>query len=72
MMKGLDVLGCPTVISTVVDPSLRPPRLAEVLRWAESGKVRPYVSRTYPLAEFKEAMRAKWGGEIIGGCALRP
>ena len=23
MMKGLDVLGCPTVISTVNDPSLR-------------------------------------------------
>src|SRR4029077_13097122 len=29
MMKGLDVLGCPTVISTVNDPSLRAPRLAK-------------------------------------------
>jgi NADPH2:quinone reductase len=72
MMKGLDVLGCPTVISTVNDPSLRPPRLAQVLRWAESGEVRPYVSRVYPLAEFKHALRAKWAGEIVGGCVLRP
>jgi NADPH:quinone reductase len=72
MMKGLDVLGCPTVISTVNDPSLRPPRLAAVLAWAESGKIRPYVSRRYPLAEFKAALRAKWSGEVIGGCALVP
>jgi NADPH2:quinone reductase len=72
MMKGLDVLGCPTVISTVHDPSLRPPRLAQILAWAERGEVRPYVSRTYPLSAFKEALRAKWNGEVIGGCALHP
>ena len=45
MMKGLDVLGCPTVISTVNDPSLRAPRLAQVLAWAEAGKIRR-TSRT--------------------------
>jgi NADPH:quinone reductase len=72
MMKGLDVLGCPTVISTVHDPSLRPPRLAEILRWAEAGKVRPHVSHTFPLTAFKEAMRAKWNGEVIGGCVVHP
>jgi NADPH2:quinone reductase len=72
MMKGLDVLGCPTVISTVNDPSLRSPRLAQVLRWAETGQVRPYVSHEFPLAEFKAAMRAKWHGEPIGGCVLHP
>lgn len=72
MMKGLDVLGCPTVISTVNDPSLRPPRLAAVLGWAERGEIRPCVSRTYPLAQFKEALRAKWSGEVIGGCVVRP
>jgi NADPH2:quinone reductase len=72
MMKGLDVLGCPTVISTVHDPSLRPPRLAKVLEWAESGKIRPHVSHRFPLAAFKDAMRAKWRGDVIGGCALHP
>jgi NADPH2:quinone reductase len=60
------------VISTQNDPSLRPPRLAQILRWAEEGKIRPHVSRTYPIAEFKEAMRAKWNGEIVGGCVLHP
>jgi len=72
MMKGLDVLGCPTVISTVQDPSLRPPRLAQVLRWAESGAIRPHVSHTFPLERFQDAMRAKWSGEITGGCVLHP
>jgi len=72
MMKGLDVLGCPTVISTIHDPSLRPPRLAYVLAWAAEGTLRPHLSHVFPLAEFREAMQAKWRGEVIGGCVLRP
>ncbi len=72
MMKGLDVLGSPTVISTVNDPSLRAPRLAQVLAWAESGAIAPLVSRTYPLADYEAAMRAKWSGEVVGGCVLHP
>jgi NADPH:quinone reductase len=72
MMKGLDVLGCPTVISTLNDPSLRAPRLEQVLRWAQSGAIRPHVSHAFPISEFKEAMRAKWKGEIVGGCVLHP
>ena len=72
MMKGLDVLGCPTVISTVEDPSLRAPRLSRVIRWAESGQIRPYVSHGFPLEAYQEAMRAKWAGEVIGGAVLHP
>ena len=72
MMKSLDVLGCPTAISTAEDPRSRAPRLAQVLAWAESGAIRPHVSHTFPLAQFKEAMRAKWNGEVIGGCVLHP
>jgi NADPH:quinone reductase len=72
MMKGLDVLGCPTVISTVVDPSSRPPRLSAVLGWAKEGKIRPHVSHTFPLSEFKAAMKARWEGEVTGGCVLHP
>ncbi len=72
MMKGLDVLGCPTVISTSHDPALRPPRLAQILAWAEAGRLRPHVSHTFPLAEFRAAMHAKWNGEVLGGCVLHP
>ncbi len=72
MMKGLDVLGCPMVISTVQNPAIRAPRLQQVLRWAESGQIKPHVSHRYPLAEFKTAMRAKWKGDVVGGCVLNP
>ncbi len=72
MMKGLNLLGCPTVIATVVDPSLRAPRLAKILDWATHGKINPVVSHVFPLQDFKAAMRAKWNGEVVGGCVLRP
>ncbi len=71
-MKGLDVLGCPTAIATVNDPSLRPPRLAQILAWAEQGRIKPHVSHSFGLADFQTAMRAKWNGEVIGGCVLTP
>jgi NADPH2:quinone reductase len=72
MMKGIDVLGCPTVISTVNDPTLRPPRLAQILAWANAGKLRPHVSHVFSLADVKEAMRTKWRGDVVGGCVVRP
>jgi NADPH2:quinone reductase len=72
MMKGLDVLGCPTVISTVQDRSIRAPRIAQVLAWAESGDIRPHVSHVFPLARIQDAMRAKWRGEVVGGCVVHP
>ena len=72
LMKGLDVLGCPTVIATVHDPSLRPPRIEQILAWAGDGRIKPHVSHVFPLTDFKEAMRAKWNGEVIGGCVLHP
>jgi NADPH:quinone reductase len=72
LMKGLDVLGCPTVISTVMDPSIRVPRLKQVLDWAEAGKLSPHVSHSFPLTDFRLAMRAKLNGEVVGGCVLHP
>lgn len=72
MMKGLDVLGCPTVISTQKDPSIRKPRLEAVLGWVASGHIVPQVARRYPLADFADAMRAKWAGEFVGGAVLKP
>ena len=38
----------------------------------DGGRIRPFVSATYPLDAFKDALRAKWHGDIIGGCVLHP
>lgn len=72
MMKGLDVLGCPMVISTVHDPTIRPPRFAQIRQWVSEGLIKPHVSQVYPLSGFAEAMKAKWNGQVIGGCVLHP
>ncbi|HUQ05395.1 MAG TPA: zinc-binding dehydrogenase, partial [Kofleriaceae bacterium] len=72
MMKGLDVLGCPAAISIVHDPSLRPPRLAQVLAWAAAGQLSPRISHRFALADYQAAMRARWHGDVIGGCVLHP
>ena len=72
MMKGLDVLGCPTVIATVDQPTLRPPRLEQIFTWVKQGRLRPYVSHVFALRDFKQAMLAKWHGEVVGGAVLHP
>jgi NADPH2:quinone reductase len=71
LMKGLDVLGCPAAIATAMDPTIRPPRLASVLDWAARGVIRPHVSHVFPFSEVQDAMRAKWRGDVVGGCVLR-
>ncbi len=72
LMKGLDVLGCPTAISTHRDPTIRQERFAAVWRWAEEGRIKPHVSHVFALDDYARAMRAKWSGEVVGGCVLHP
>jgi NADPH:quinone reductase len=72
LMKSVDVLGCPTAIATAHDPSIRAPRLRQVLAWAAEGKITPHVSHRFPLDDIHAAMRAKWTGEVVGGCVVHP
>ena len=72
MMKGIDVLGSPTIISTVMNPSIRTARLATLLDWVESGHIQPYIAKSYSLGEFTVAMKAKWTSEHVGGCVIHP
>ncbi|MCA9718380.1 MAG: NADPH:quinone oxidoreductase family protein [Myxococcales bacterium] len=72
MMKGLDVLGCPTVISTHRDPSIRVARLQRILAWVNAGRLRPRVGPIYPIEQVTAAMHAKWSSRHVGGCVLRP
>lgn len=72
MMKGLKVLGCPSVIAAQHDPTIRPKRVADIFQWVKEGRITPYVSSVFSLKDVKEAMLAKWNGQIIGGGAVRP
>jgi len=70
MMKGLDVLGCPTAITTHRNPAIREPRLQELFRWVHQGQLVPYVATSFPFEQVKEAMHAKWKSRFVGGCVL--
>lgn len=72
MMKGLDVLGCPTVISTHVDPSIRTQRLGQLRAWVDQGELRPFVSEVFELDDFRDAMLTKWRSDFVGGCVVHP
>lgn len=72
LIKGLQVIGCPTIIATGQDPTLRPPRVAALMEWVNAGHLRPHISHTFPLREAQKAMLCKWNGEVTGGCVLNP
>lgn len=72
MMKGLDVLGCPTAITTHRDPSVRIERLAALDSWIAEGRLAPYVARAYDMEDIDTALRAKWHSLHVGGCVLHP
>ena len=72
LMKGLDVLGCPAVISAQHDPSIREERIRNLNAWVEAGALVPYISHEFPLHQAQAAMMAKWNGEVIAGCVLHP
>ncbi len=72
LMKSLDVLGSPAAIAVHRDPSLRKPRLDAILGWAAEGVFEPHVGPAYSLEDIREAMKAKWRSEFVGGCVVHP
>ncbi|MFT5683058.1 MAG: NADPH2:quinone reductase [Myxococcota bacterium] len=71
MMKGLDVLGCPTAISTHRDPTIRAHRLSALKVWVDDGTLRPHAGPVFPFDEASDALQAKWQSRFVGGCLLR-
>jgi NADPH2:quinone reductase len=71
-MKGLDVLGCPAIISTKHDPTLRPTRLRWLLDEVAAGRLVPHAGPVFPLAQLHDALRAKWDSRFVGGCLVSP
>jgi NADPH:quinone reductase len=71
-MKSLTVMGCPAVIAATRKPALRTERLARIMEWVQAGKIRPCVSRRYPIGDFKAAMLARWNADVVGSCVLNP
>ena len=72
MMKGLHVMGSPMVIHTQSDMSIRTERLARIKAWAAEGRIQPYVSKADSIKNFRDVMRARLKGSVVGGCVINP
>jgi len=70
MMKGIDVLGCPTVITTHNNPGIRQQRLDDLFGWVAAGRLKPYLPKIYPFDELKTALQNKWTSDSVGGCTV--
>ena len=42
------------------------------MQWAATGRIRPRIANTYPLADFREAMLATWQSQAPGTSVLHP
>lgn len=71
-MKSLTVMGCPAVIAVSHNPALRDERLTRIMEWVAQGKIRPHISHRFAMAQFKQAMQARWDADVVGSCILQP
>lgn len=71
MMKGLNVLGCPTVITTHRSPEIREQRLQQLFAWVADGRLRPYPPKIFAFNDLKAALHAKWTSDDVAGCVVR-
>jgi NADPH2:quinone reductase len=58
LVKNISVIGVVWGAQAERDPVLVSRNLAELLRWWEEGRLKPLVSKTFPLAEAGAAMEA--------------
>ena len=69
LVKNISVVGVVWGAQGERDPALVSRYLAELLRWWEQGKLKPVVSKTFPLAEAGAAMQAllsrRYPGRIV-------
>ena len=70
LIKNASVLGIRAGEAVRRDPSLGPPRLRDLMRLAEEGRISPNVSHRLPLERWAEAMRLLMDRKAIGRVAL--
>ncbi|MDX2203203.1 MAG: NADPH:quinone oxidoreductase family protein [Hyphomicrobiaceae bacterium] len=70
LLKGASVLGIRAGEAARRDPDLRAQETRQVMAWADSGRVRPFVSATCPLAQVAKAMHLLSEREAVGRVAL--
>lgn len=66
LLKGCDILGIFWGASTTRDPKHAQDSLNELAQWIAQGKIKPYVSAKFPLAEGGKAIRMLMDRKALG------
>jgi NADPH2:quinone reductase len=70
LIKGASVLGVRAGEAARKNPALGEARMAALMQWAETRKVRPHISHRLPLEDYAPAMRLLIDRKAIGRVAL--
>jgi NADPH2:quinone reductase len=72
LLKGCQVVGVFWSAFTVREAARNRANIAELMRWHAEGKIKPYVSRQYPLEKAGEALRDMMERRVTGKVVLVP
>jgi NADPH2:quinone reductase len=71
LLKGCQVVGVFYGSFSVREPALNEQNFRDILGLFEQGKINPLVGRTFPLAEYADALRCLSGRTAIGKVVLQ-
>ncbi|NOT40248.1 MAG: NADPH:quinone oxidoreductase family protein [Alphaproteobacteria bacterium] len=70
LLKGCQIVGVFWGAFTAREPKRNTENLHELMRWIEEGKLKPTVSKTYPLAKAAEALNDMAARKVKGKVVL--
>lgn len=70
LLKGCQIVGVFWGAFTAREPARNEENLAELMTWFKEGKIKPHVSKTYPLSEAAQALKDMAGRKVKGKIVL--
>ncbi|MDZ4739549.1 MAG: NADPH:quinone oxidoreductase family protein [Alphaproteobacteria bacterium] len=72
LLKGCQIVGVFWGAFTAREPRRNQENLAELMTWVSEGKLKPYVSKSYPFSKAAEALNEMAARRVMGKIVLIP
>lgn len=70
LIKGFSVVGVRSGAQTSLQPELYKEMMVELIKMASAGKLKPYVSMEFPMAQYREAFTLMEQRKVVGKCCI--